>query len=273
MICFDANLKFNNEIIGLPRRKVLLAPLTYLLQLPMRLDTKCINLLPSPIIRGSFLKLAEFYKIKKTIHTDIKYNSTKAPTNFDVEFAEALLSQPLFANTLFLTKKLKPLPPSQLCAIFFTLGDIWSFDQNCIDTKLLWDAKNQLEQEKNYLTIEEHNLYPTKQTEEFVAWKELISIKILDFITWVHPVTSSSNGIVCNLRMTLSLLEFAKINLQQPLSYASELHDTNLSQITIAKLTKHFTVSYCLAKINSPLSIPGIKKWIAKHKELEVRGF
>ena len=268
MICFDANLKFNNEIIGLPRHKVFLAPLTYLLQLPLRFDQKCTTLLSSPIIRGSFLKFAEFSKLKKTIHTDINFDASTTPTCEDVMTAESLLSQPIFSNILFLTKKLKPLLPSQLCSIFFTLGDIWSFDQNCIDTKLLWDAKNQLELQKKYLTIEERNLYPMNQSDDFVAWKELISTKILDFITWVHPVTLSGN--VGNLRMTLSLLEFAKLNQLHHFSYTSELLDTELSQVTVAKLTKHFTVSFCLSKITSALSIPGIKKWKEKHKELEV---
>ena len=83
-------------------------------------------------------------------------------------------------------------------------------------------------------------------------------------------MTLSSNGNVGNLRMTLSLLEFAKLNQLQHLSYTSELHDTELSQVTAAKLTKHFTVSFCLSKITSVLSIPGIKKWKEKHKELEV---
>ncbi len=107
------------------------------------------------------------------------------------------------------------------------------------------------------------------QSDEFVAWKELISIKILDFIAWVHPETLASSCKVSNLRMSLSLLEFAKFNQLQPLSYASVLHDTELPQITVAKLTKHFTVSFCLSKITSVLSIPGIKKWKEKHKELE----
>ena len=111
-----------------------------------------------------------------------------------------------------------------------------------------------MNKKKKYLTIEERDLYPMNQTDDFVAWKELISYKILEFITWVHPVTLSSNDKVGNLRMTLSLFEFAKLN-QLQTSYASELHDTELSQVTVAKLTKHFTVSFCLSKITSVLSI------------------
>ena len=162
---------------------------------------------------------------------------------------------------------MKPLLPSQLCTIFFTLGDIWSFNKNSIDTNLL-----EQQNKKKYRTIKERNLYSMKQTDEFVAWKELISIKILDFITWVHPATLPGDTHSSGLRMTLQLLEFAKLNQQHPLSYRyiSEFYDTETSQITVAKLTKPYTVSYCLSKITSALSIPGSKKWKEKHKELDV---
>ena len=107
MICFDANLKYNNEIIGLPRHKVFLSPLTYLLQLPLRFDQKCTTLLSSPIIRGSFLKFVEFSKLKKTIHTDINFDASKTPTCEDVMTAESLLAQPILSKKIFLTKKIE----------------------------------------------------------------------------------------------------------------------------------------------------------------------
>ena len=45
---------------------------------------------------------------------------------------------------------------------------------------------------------------------------------------------------------------------------------TELTHISVAQLTEHFTVRFCLLKINSAQKIPGIKKWIEKHKELVV---
>ena len=107
---------------------------------------------------------------------------------------------------------MKPLLPSQLCTIFFTLGDIWFLGQNSIDTKLLWNARTLLEQQKKYLNTEERDLYPLNPTDDFVAGKDLISTKILDFITWVHPSTIHGYTKSKCLQMTINIYDFEKNN-------------------------------------------------------------
>ena len=55
-----------------------------------------------------------------------------------------------------------------------------------------------------------------KQTDEFVAWKELSATKELDFITWVHPVTLACCAHFSGLQMTLQLSTFAKPTQKYP---------------------------------------------------------
>ena len=49
LACFDANANFNNEIRALPRLLIALAPIDYLLCLPIRYDRKCVNKLSSTV--------------------------------------------------------------------------------------------------------------------------------------------------------------------------------------------------------------------------------
>jgi len=163
--CFVSNATFNNEIRALPIAQIAIAPIDYLLCLPIRYDAKCMSKLADVIPKSAFNALALISKIDKKVIfniTDLTPVYSKLPTSFDTSIARALLNQPIFMNHLFLGADHKRLSASVLCEHFFTVADIWSFEQSNIDYSLLRRAKANVDLNGHPLTADELALFPTR---------------------------------------------------------------------------------------------------------------
>jgi len=143
-----------------------------------------VSKLADVIPKSAFNALALLSSIDKRIIfniTDLAPVYSKSPTSFDTSIARSLLNQPIFMNHLFLGSDLKRLPVSVLCEHFFTLADIWSFEQNNIDYSQLRRAKANVDVNGHPLTTEELALFPTSAAALQCVWLKILTPTLITF--------------------------------------------------------------------------------------------
>ena len=80
----------------------------------------------------------------------------------------------------------------------------------------------------------------------------------------LHSVTSDSTGTLLHLE----LASFDVPSIIAPFRVVRSYLVSEVSTITVAKLTKHFTVLHCTAKNCVASQFPGIMKWTSNHNVL-----
>ena len=266
--CFISNANFNNEIRALPIAKIAIAPIDYLLCLPIRYDSKCVSKLADVIPKSAFNALALFSSIDKKIIfkiNDLAPVYSKSPTSFETSIARSLLNQPIFMNHLFLGSDNKRLRASVLCEHFFTLADIWSFEQSNIDYSLLRRAKANVEMNGHPLTTDELALFPTSASDLQCVWLKILTPDLINFIKWAKPVLHGASVDNGGTTFMLNLASFDNPRDIAPFKVDRVYSFSVTSKITVAMLTKHFTVTHCTNNVSTALNFPGINKWTANH--------
>ena len=119
--------------------------------------------LTGPVPKSPFNALNLLSKFNRKISfndTDLFPDFSKIPTTDDTGIARSLLNQPIFMNQLFVHGNSGMLRASVLCEHFFSVADIWSFQQNDINTIKLQTVKETVDSRGHPLTPSELTLFP-----------------------------------------------------------------------------------------------------------------
>ena len=118
------------------------------------------------------------------------------------------------------------------------------------------------------LTPSELTLFPGSIVELRKVWIKILTNPLFKFLKWAkplsHSVTSDSTGTILHIE----LASFDIPSIIAPFRVVRSYLFSEVSTITVAKLTKHFTVLHCTAKDCFASQFPGIKKWTSNHNVL-----
>ena len=224
------------------------------------------------------IKFVEFYtRILKIMNSIGKFRATirtflrifrKSRLVLILGIARSLLNQPIFMNQLFVHGDTGMLRASILCEHFFSVADIWSFQLNDINTTKLQNVKETVNLRGHPLTPSELTLFPGSIVELRKVWIKILTDPLFKYLKWakpqLHSVTNDSTGTMIHIE----LASFDIPSIIAPFRVVRSYLFSEASTITVAKLTKHFTVLHCTAKDCIASQFPGIKKWTNNHSVL-----
>ncbi len=253
-----------------------MAPIDYLLCLPIRYDRKCVNKLSSTVPKATFYAFDLLSKIEKMLifnTSDIIPVYSKPPSSLDTSIARSLLNQPIFMNHLFVSTDNKRLRSSVLCEHFFIVADIWSFEHNNLNFSAITRAKANVDFQGYPLSPDELALFPVSPFELQKVWLKILTPTLINFLRWAKPSRDSTCGDNCGTTLMLKLASFDNPSTSPPFKVDCVYTFSVKSKITVAMLTKHFTAIHCTEKMSSAINFPGIKKWILNHNCLGNHGW
>jgi hypothetical protein len=150
-------------------------------------------------------------------------------------------------NQLFVHANSGMLRASILCEHFFIVNDIWSFLHNDINTTKLQNVKEVVDLCGHPLTLAELALFPASIVELRKVRIKILTNPLIKFLKWAKPLLNSDTSDSTGTLFYLDLASFDVPSNIAPFRVGRSYLFSEVSTITVAKLTKHFTVlhRYC----------------------------